>query len=72
MYGFFEICIIVAWPCRLGFGYPTDCTVLVAFLLLPRYVLYGLEGCGKSVSLAHLINYGWQEGFIVITFPWVR
>lgn len=37
-----------------------------------RYVLYGLEGCGKSISLAHLAHYGWQEGFIVMPFAWIK
>ena len=41
-------------------------------ICLFRYVLYGREGCGKSISLSHITHYGWQEGFIVITFPWVR
>jgi ABC-type transport system involved in cytochrome bd biosynthesis fused ATPase/permease subunit len=36
-----------------------------------RYVVYGQEGCGKSISLAHLTNYGWQEGFILMSFAWV-
>jgi hypothetical protein len=37
--------------------------VIINFLV--RYVLYGLEGCGKSISLAHLIHYGWQEGTVL-------
>ena len=40
-------------------------------ILISRYILYGKEGCGKSLTLAHLICYGYQENFVVMSFAWV-
>ncbi|XP_063239134.1 small ribosomal subunit protein mS29 [Bacillus rossius redtenbacheri] len=37
-----------------------------------RYVLYGKDGCGKSVSLAHILNYGSVSGFLLVHVPWAR
>ncbi|XP_023333775.1 28S ribosomal protein S29, mitochondrial [Eurytemora carolleeae] len=37
-----------------------------------RYILYGKEGCGKSLTLAHLICYGYQENFVVLSFAWIK
>lgn len=33
-----------------------------------RYVLYGRRGCGKSISLAHLIDYGHRMDWVVLPF----
>jgi len=37
-----------------------------------RYVVYGLPGCGKSITLAHLTHYGYSQGFITMTFSQVK
>ncbi|XP_055383177.1 28S ribosomal protein S29, mitochondrial [Condylostylus longicornis] len=36
-----------------------------------RYVLYGENGVGKSITLAHMIHYGYQNDFVLIHIPWV-
>nr|CAG4647039.1 EOG090X05V1 [Megafenestra aurita]SVE92379.1 EOG090X05V1 [Megafenestra aurita] len=38
---------------------------------VPRYVLYGNTGTGKSLSLAHILHYGSTAGFILVHVPWV-
>jgi len=37
-----------------------------------RYVLYGQNGVGKSVTLSHLIHYGRAAGFVVMPFAWIK
>lgn len=36
-----------------------------------RYVLYGENGVGKSLTLAHIIHYGHQNDFLLVHVPWV-
>ncbi|KDR19525.1 28S ribosomal protein S29, mitochondrial [Zootermopsis nevadensis] len=36
-----------------------------------RYVIYGESGCGKSITLAHILHYGLTAGFLLIHVPWV-
>lgn len=36
-----------------------------------RFVLYGKKGNGKSLTLAHLIHYAYESGFLIIHVPWV-
>lgn len=36
-----------------------------------RFVLYGEDGAGKSLTLAHLLHYGHSEGFVLVHVPWV-
>lgn len=36
-----------------------------------RYVIYGETGCGKSLTLAHILHYGLAAGFVLIHVPWV-
>lgn len=36
-----------------------------------RYVLYGEDGVGKSLTIAHLLHYGLQNEFILLHVPWV-
>nr|SVE75113.1 EOG090X05V1 [Daphnia dolichocephala] len=38
---------------------------------VPRYVLYGKTGAGKSISLAHILHYGSSAGFVLVHVPWV-
>ncbi|XP_055640121.1 28S ribosomal protein S29, mitochondrial isoform X2 [Toxorhynchites rutilus septentrionalis] len=36
-----------------------------------RYVLYGNDGTGKSMILAHLLHYGFTQQFVLVHVPWV-
>lgn len=36
-----------------------------------RYVLHGEDGCGKSLTLAHVLHYGFQNEFLLVHVPWV-
>lgn len=36
-----------------------------------RFVLYGKKGAGKSISLAHIVHYGHESGFLLVHVPWV-
>lgn len=35
-----------------------------------RYVIYGKDGTGKSLTLAHLLHFGHESGFILVHVPW--
>jgi len=37
-----------------------------------RYVVYGKDGVGKSVTLAHLICYGYENDYVVMPFAWIK
>uniref|UniRef100_A0A182R035 Small ribosomal subunit protein mS29 n=1 Tax=Anopheles farauti TaxID=69004 RepID=A0A182R035_9DIPT len=36
-----------------------------------RFVLYGEDGAGKSLTLAHLLHYGFQQRYVLVHVPWV-
>ncbi|XP_062549219.1 small ribosomal subunit protein mS29 [Armigeres subalbatus] len=36
-----------------------------------RFVLYGKDGVGKSIVLAHLLHYGYSQEFLLVHVPWV-
>lgn len=36
-----------------------------------RFVLYGKKGSGKSLTLAHLLHYGLNSGYLLVHVPWV-
>ncbi|XP_023018320.1 mitochondrial ribosomal protein S29 [Leptinotarsa decemlineata] len=36
-----------------------------------RFVLYGKKGCGKSLSLAHILHFASKENFLIVHVPWV-
>lgn len=36
-----------------------------------RFVLYGEDGVGRSLVLAHLLHYGFVNDFIIVHVPWV-
>ncbi|EAT40622.1 AAEL007668-PA [Aedes aegypti] len=36
-----------------------------------RFVLYGKDGVGKSIVLAHLLHYGYNQEFVLVHVPWV-
>ncbi|XP_013191960.2 small ribosomal subunit protein mS29 [Amyelois transitella] len=36
-----------------------------------RYVLYGEKGVGKSMTLAHLLHFAHEEGYLIVHVPWV-
>ena len=37
-----------------------------------RFVLYGRPGCGKSITLSHLTQFGHSQGFITMTFSQIK
>ncbi|KAJ9593694.1 hypothetical protein L9F63_014742 [Diploptera punctata] len=37
-----------------------------------RYVLYGETGCGKSLTLAHVLHFGFMNEFILVHVPLVE
>ncbi|XP_034239715.1 28S ribosomal protein S29, mitochondrial [Thrips palmi] len=37
-----------------------------------RIVLYGKPGHGKSMTLAHVVHYGYSAGFMLVHVPWVN
>lgn len=36
-----------------------------------RYVIYGDNGVGKSLTLSHILHFGLQQGFVLVHVPWV-
>nr|XP_029711118.1 28S ribosomal protein S29, mitochondrial-like [Aedes albopictus] len=36
-----------------------------------RFVLYGKDGVGKSLVLAHMLHYGYSREFLLVHVPWV-
>jgi small subunit ribosomal protein S29 len=36
-----------------------------------RYVLYGENGTGKSMTMAHLLHYGHKNDFLLVHVPWI-
>lgn len=36
-----------------------------------RYVLYGDNGTGKSMTMGHLLHYGIENDFLLVHVPWV-
>ncbi|XP_045463453.1 28S ribosomal protein S29, mitochondrial [Harmonia axyridis] len=36
-----------------------------------RFVLYGVRGSGRSLSLAHIVHFGHKCGFLIVHVPWV-
>ncbi|XP_046404182.1 28S ribosomal protein S29, mitochondrial [Ischnura elegans] len=36
-----------------------------------RYVLFGKAGCGKTLSLCHILHFGLVSGFLLVHVPWV-
>lgn len=36
-----------------------------------RYLLYGEMGAGKSLTIAHLLHYAHENGFLIVHVPWV-
>lgn len=64
---FNEACIMVRSPAieiieyieRTDFSKPTI-----------RYVLYGDSGAGKTMTLAHLLHYGFEKGFCLVHVPY--
>lgn len=36
-----------------------------------RYVLYGKDGVGKSLTLNHVLHYGHENEFVIVHVPWV-
>ncbi|CAK9819295.1 28S ribosomal protein S29, mitochondrial [Anthophora plagiata] len=36
-----------------------------------KYVLYGKLGVGKTITLLHLVHYGFVKNFVIVYLPWV-
>lgn len=36
-----------------------------------KFVLYGKQGTGKTLTLAHVLHYGYKAGFLIVHVPWV-
>lgn len=36
-----------------------------------RYVLYGANGTGKSLTMTHLLHYGYTNDFLLVHVPWI-
>lgn len=36
-----------------------------------RFVLYGPNGSGKTLTLAHLLHHAYKQGFLLVHVPWV-
>ncbi|XP_073981820.1 mitochondrial ribosomal protein S29 [Rhodnius prolixus] len=65
---FGETCLMIRSPAVeiISFLEKTDYNKPVV-----RYVLYGKPGCGKSLTLAHLVHYAFINDFIILHVPWV-
>lgn len=65
---FTETCIMVRKPavdvinCLRNIDLSKPCT---------KFVLYGKKGFGKSISLAHILHYGLNAGYLIVHVPWV-
>lgn len=65
---FAETCLMVRQPAveiinilnNTNFNRPTN-----------RFVLYGRDGAGRSLTMAHLLHYGLVNDFILVHVPWV-
>lgn len=64
---FTEACLMVRQPALEVINYirNTDFSKPVT-----RYVLYGENGVGKSLTLAHVLHYGAQHDFLLVHVPW--
>ncbi|CAG9761596.1 unnamed protein product [Ceutorhynchus assimilis] len=36
-----------------------------------KFVLYGKKGCGKTLTLAHIMHYAYKNDFLIVHVPWV-
>lgn len=65
---FTETCVMVRKPavdiikCLRSLDLSKPCT---------KFVLYGKKGTGKSLSLAHILHYGLNAGYLLVHVPWV-
>lgn len=65
---FAETCIMVREP---AINIMTCLNALDYEKPIVRFVMYGKKGNGKSLSLAHLIHYAFEAGFLLVHVPWV-
>lgn len=65
---FGESCVMVRKPAIDVINYikNTDFTKPVV-----RYVLYGENGTGKSMTMVHLLHYGYVNNFLLVHVPWI-
>lgn len=65
---FAEVCLLIRQPAVEMIKF-IEASVSVA-KPVNRYVLYGPNGVGKSLTLAHLLHYGHTAGFILVHVPY--
>uniref|UniRef100_A0A1I8PI07 Small ribosomal subunit protein mS29 n=1 Tax=Stomoxys calcitrans TaxID=35570 RepID=A0A1I8PI07_STOCA len=65
---FTETCLMVRQPALEVINYIKNTDFSKPTI---RYVLYGENGVGKSLTLAHIIHYGHQNDFLLVHIPWV-
>ena len=65
---FNETCLMIRNPAVEIINYikNTDFTKPIV-----RYVLYGDNGTGKSMTMAHMLHYGYESGFLLVHVPWM-
>ncbi|KAK3604678.1 hypothetical protein CHS0354_009290 [Potamilus streckersoni] len=64
---FHEVCIMIRKPALEVF----DILENVNFDHPPaKIILYGKDGCGKSITLAHVVHYCYQKNWLIVDIPW--
>lgn len=65
---FAETCLMVRKPavdvfnCIRNIDFSKPCT---------KFLLYGKKGSGRTLSLAHILHYGFNSGYLLVHVPWV-
>ncbi|KAL3866571.1 hypothetical protein ACJMK2_043859 [Sinanodonta woodiana] len=64
---FQEVCIMIRKPALEVF----DILENVNYNHPPvKIILYGKDGCGKSITLAHVVHYCYQKNWMIVDIPW--
>jgi len=65
---FNESCLMVRKPATELIGYIKKTDFSKPNI---RYVLYGERGTGKSLTMIHMIHYGYVNDFLLVHVPWI-
>lgn len=65
---FNENCLMVRKP---ALDLIHACKLLDYSKPMVKFVLYGQKGSGRTLSLAHVLHYCHQSGFLLVHVPWV-